>query len=432
MTQQEALDVLKTGANVFLTGSAGSGKTYVLNRYIKYLQLQNKNVGITAPTGVAATHIGGITLNAWAGVGIKQTLSDNEIDELLKRNYLRRRLSQTHVLIIDEVSMLSVSLLALVNRILQSFKKNDAAFGGIQVVLCGDFFQLPPIDEETQNDLPTNFIYDSPLWEELDPKVCYLEKPFRQDDERFLHILSQIRQNNITKEIWETLKDRFFQSFVGLTPTRLYTHNSRADIVNIQELAKLDEQEHVYDMTSSGNPILADVMKKNCLAPSHLIVKKHALVMFVKNNFDEGYANGTMGRIIDFTENENYPIVQTFNHKEIVVRPSTWSIEEEGQIGATIKQIPLRLAWAITIHKSQGMSLDAAEIDLGKSFLHGMGYVALSRVRSLKGIRLMSINSTSLKVSEEAIRIDKQLQKQSALLAEELRASPYYKKNQVI
>ncbi len=431
MTQQEALDVLKTGNNVFLTGSAGSGKTYVINRYIDYLKVQNKKVGITASTGVAATHINGITLHAWAGIGARTEINDIVINDLLQRKYLRDRFSKTDVLIIDEVSMLSAQTFGAVDTILQAFRDNDEPFGGMQVVLCGDFFQLPPIEKTLHlNSSSSSYVYRAPVWKLLDIKVCYLDKIYRQVDDTFLNILNQIRQNNITKDVWDTLKHRFFHSFYdGVSPTRLYTHNAQADKVNNQELAKLDGIPKTYHMKSRGNDILANIMKKNCLAPEQLILKKQALVMFVKNNYEEGYANGTMGRVIDFTEKEGYPIVRMFNKKELIVRPSEWTIEEEGESKATIQQIPLRLAWAITIHKSQGMTLDAAEIDLGKSFVTGMGYVALSRVKSLNGIRLRSLNRTALTVSDEIIKVDKRLQQMSAEVVQELHNSSYYKIN---
>lgn len=419
MTQEEALDVLKTGNNVFLTGSAGSGKTYVLNRYITYLKLQNKPVGVTASTGVAATHLNGMTINAWAGIGIKHSLTISEINDLLQRKYLRERIRKTKVLIIDEVSMLSSQTFETLNEVLQAFKGNSLPFGGMQIVLCGDFFQLPPIEK-----FETSYLYSSPLWKALDLKVCYLEKPYRQHDKQFLHLLDQIRHNEINTQTWELLKHRFFHIFTnGITPTRLYTHNSYADMINNQQLAKLSGPEKVFNMESRGNNILINFMKKNCLAPEELILKKRALVMFVKNNFAEGYANGTMGRIIDFTEKEGYPIVETFSHKQIIIKPTEWTIEENGEIQAKIIQIPLRLAWAITIHKSQGMSLDAAEIDLGKSFVTGMGYVALSRVRSLNGIRLRSLNRTALTVNDSIVAVDKKLRAQSDEVAKELHSS---------
>jgi ATP-dependent exoDNAse (exonuclease V) alpha subunit len=422
MTQQDALDILQAGYNVFLTGSAGSGKTYILNRFIAYLKLHQIPVGITASTGVAATHLNGMTLNAWTGIGVKEAITDSQIDALMKRRYLHHRIRNIKVLIIDEVSMLSQQTFESVDKVFRAFKNSDEPFGGVQIVLCGDFFQLPPVTSSANEN--SQYIYHSPLWQELDLKICYLETPYRQIDKRFLDILEQIRNNHITKDMWDTLKNRFFQTFGdGVSPTRLYTHNSQADAINKDMLAKLDGKEFHFMMRSIGTEELTAIMKRSCLAPEQLILKRRALVMFVKNNFEEGYVNGTMGRIIDFTEKEGFPIVETFEHKQIAVRPSVWTIDEDGEVKAKLTQIPLRLAWAITIHKSQGMSLDAAEIDLGKSFVTGMGYVALSRVRKLEGIRLKSLNRTALTVNEEVIKIDKQLQKQSEEIVNELHGS---------
>jgi ATP-dependent DNA helicase PIF1 len=177
-----------------------------------------------------------------------------------------------------------------------------------------------------------------------------------------------------------------------------------------------------------GNPSLGLLLQKNCLAPERLVLKKGALVMFVKNNSEAGYVNGTMGNVVGFDE-DGFPVIQTYTGKRITAYPERWEIEDDGVVAARITQIPLRLAWAITIHKSQGMSLDAAEIDLGKSFVEGMGYVALSRVRTLEGIKLRSVNRTALTVNREIIAFDKKLREESAENVEELRNSYLYKKN---
>ncbi len=426
MTQKEALEVLKTGCNVFLTGSAGCGKTHVLNMFITHLKLQQKKVGITASTGVAATHINGMTIHSWAGIGVKKEITDREIEELLKKPYLHRRFRNTHTLIIDEVSMLPSAMLEAVDKVCRAFKQQDLPFGGIQVVLCGDFFQLPPIKKQSSK---IDFIFKSSVWNDLDLKVCYLEKPYRQYDLNFLHVLEEIRRNRLTQRTWDTLKQRFIQPLPrGIIPTKLYTHNDRADAINATELAKIPERPRVFVMKSRGNETLTQVMKKSCLAPDQLVLKKGALVMFVKNNFEEGYVNGTLGRVLDFDE-KGSPVVQTFEGKQVTALPADWEIEEDGEIQARITQLPLRLAWAITIHKSQGMSLDAAEIDLGKSFVSGMGYVALSRVRTLEGIRLRSINRTALTVNNEIIAFDRKLREMSKEVQKELQSSYWYKKN---
>lgn len=441
MTQQDALDILKLGHNVYLTGSAGSGKTYVLHTYIDYLKEQGIAVGITASTGIAATQINGITINSWSGLGIKCELSEADIADLLKRSYLRKRFEKTKVLVIDEVSMLQDYMLDMLNKLCKAFKKNNDPFGGLQVVLCGDFFQLPPVIKNSyynrhsgenlnqealsldsrlhEDDNGSRFIYKSHAWKELDLRICYLDREYRQSDRDFLHVLHEIRQNGITKPSIKMLAARMYKP-IGTISTRLYTYNVNVDEINRQELENLPGESKSFAMKSKGSESMIDLMKKSCLAPETLVLKKGALVMFVKNNFEKKFVNGTLGTVAGFADNGN-PVIKTAAGDEIIAVPAEWTIEEDGEITAQIKQLPLRLAWAITIHKSQGMSLDAAEIDLRRPFLPGMGYVALSRVRTLEGIRLMGLNHKALVVNEEVIGLDKYLQKRSQKTAEELK-----------
>lgn len=410
MTQDEALDLLKLGHNVYLTGPAGSGKTYLLNKYIEYLKKNNVSVGVTASTGIAATHLNGTTIHSWAGIGIKDRLQKQDIEDIKNKIYLQARFSSVKVLIIDEISMLHGYRLDMVDQVCSAFKINSEPFGGLQVVMCGDFFQLPPVARDGEDD---NFAYNSGIWNQMNLKVCYLEEQYRQSDMGFLHVLNDIRSSNVTSTTQEILMTRYNQEVDGMeTPTKLYTHNADVDAINNIELAKINEKSQMYDMTSRGEEKLVENLKKTCLAPEQLILKKKAVVMFVKNNFDKGYVNGTLGIIIGF-DKEKYPIVKTLKGKEIIAEPASWTIEEEGLVKAQISQIPLRLAWAITVHKSQGMSLDAAQIDLSKSFVTGMGYVALSRVRALSGMKLIGINEMALRVNEEVAEVDKELKKQS-------------------
>ncbi len=424
MTQKQALDILRTGNNVYLTGSAGSGKTYVLSQYLLYLKQQGVKVGVTASTGVASTQLSGMTIHAWSGLGARESINDHDIAELVKRRYLIKRYEKTQVLIIDEVSMLSSKTLEGIDALCRAFKNSSLPFGGMQIVLCGDFFQLPPVSNSS-ND----FIYESKLWEELDLKICYLEKSYRQNDERFIKLLTDIRESNVTAKTWDTLRERFVDQITpGMTPTRLFTHNFQADLINTRELSKLKGEEYIYELESEGNPTLTEVIKKNSLLVERLVLKERALVMFIKNSLELGYVNGTMGRIIGFSH-DNYPLVETFEGRELTVRPSEWIIDDEVGERASVKQLPLRLAWAITIHKSQGMTLDAAEIDLGRTFVEGMGYVALSRVRSLNGLRLTSINSTALKVNEDVTQFDRELRFASQRVVIELRDAKWNKDN---
>ena len=419
MTQKEALDVLKLGHNVYLTGSAGSGKTFLLNTYINFLKSKGVDVGITASTGIAATHMNGVTIHSWSGLGIRNTLTDRDLLGLSKKRHLARRFEKTNVLILDEVSMLHSFRLDLIDRICKMFKQNLRPFGGMQMVLCGDFFQLPPV---SKNNEEVHFIDKSQIWQDMNLKVCYLDEQHRHDDSVLTQVLHDIRTSKVGEHTLEPLRKRYKRAIAGVeTPTKLYTHNLDVDVMNNKELEKLPEKAKTYSMDSRGNSKLAEILKKSCLAPEKLKLKKGAVVMFVKNNFEKGYVNGTLGKIIGFNR-ENMPIIKTLQGKEIIAGPESWRIEEEGKIKAEIRQIPLRLAWAITVHKSQGTTLDAAEIDLSKSFVEGMGYVALSRLRSLDGLRLMGLNEFALKVNQEILELDKWLIEASESSVRELRA----------
>lgn len=421
MTQKEALDTLKLGHNVFLTGPAGSGKTYLLNQYIAYLKSHSIPVGITASTGIAATHMGGTTIHSWSGMGIKDVLTPQEAGELFKRSYLRNRFLHTKVLIIDEVSMLHAHQLDIVNQILKTFKHNDLPFGGLQVILCGDFFQLPPV---AKKDETSDFVTKSDAWREMNIQICYLEEQFRQDDRSFLRVLNDIRNNEVSEMTVEYLSERLNKDVKGYAKaTRLFTHNTDVDAINKAHLDSLPGESKEYFMSWRGSLGLTEILRRSCMAPEKLFLKKGAQVMFVKNNFDEGYVNGTLGEIIGFNADDlgrEMPLVRTFDGAEIQVKHASWEVKEDpsassGQddVKAAITQLPLRLAWAITIHKSQGMTLDAAEIDLSRAFVPGQGYVALSRVRSLSGLKLMGMNQIALQVHPDVSEQDRDFISQS-------------------
>lgn len=404
MTQAQAFKILKSGRSVFLTGSAGTGKTFLLNKFIAYLKKKNINIGVTASTGIAATHIDGRTIHSWSGMGIKDKLTDKEIGQLLRKDKLHARIKETKVLIIDEISMLDASRLDLLDSICKAAKESELPFGGIQVIMCGDFFQLPPVDSRRENPA---LAYESLVWKNSDIKTCYLDRQYRQNDLKFIGILNNIRNNEANEDTLTKLKARLHQaiSLKTINPIKLYTHNVDVDVVNNHELSKIPGEEFNYEMLSHGPKELVKVLKKNCLAPEHFSLKVGAMVIFVKNNFSQGYVNGTLGKVIGF-DKFDFPIVEKESGDKITVTTTSWNIEEERQIVASICQIPLRLAWAITVHKSQGMTIDAAEIDLSKSFEYGMGYVALSRVRSLENIRLMGINEMALRVNPKIVAKD--------------------------
>ena len=412
MLQSEALEILKMGKNVFLTGPAGSGKTFVLNSYIQYLKSHAVDVAVTASTGIAATHLGGQTIHSWSGLGVKDVLTDYDIEELMQRQYLYKRFERTKVLIIDEVSMLHHFRLDLIDWICRQMKRNEKAFGGMQIVVCGDFFQLPPITRGEVID--SEFAYKAESWLASKFTVCYISEQHRQKDTSYLGILNQIRENKVLNKTVELLKSRLNKDPEGVSEwTRLYTHNMDVDEVNHRHLSLISGNTKKYTMTMKGSRNLAEALRKSCLSPEVLELKIGARIMFTKNHPEGLYVNGTLGLIKEFNQYGD-PIVETNGGMTINVLPQSWKIEEEGKVKAEISQLPLRLAWAITVHKSQGMSLDAMEVDLSKSFVKGMGYVALSRVRSLAGMKLLGFNDISLLVDSEVLEMDKEFREDSA------------------
>jgi hypothetical protein len=436
MTQAETLNILKTGVNVFLTGAAGSGKTHVLREYLACLRGHGIPVGVTASTGIAATHMDGITIHAWTGIGVKDELSEYDIEEIAGKENTAKRIMAAKVLIVDEISMMHHFRLDMINRVLKRVRNSHLPFGGLQIIVCGDFFQLPPISRKIPISLGSNgelfvsddgeegnakFAYHSRAWNEAGFIICYLEEQFRQTDPQYLSILNAVRNAAVTKDIVDLLKTRFLgiasvaprsvDSEAAVEPTKLYSHNINVDAENERELAKIQGRLFEYEMNGGGNKKLLEGLKKSCLAPETLRLKRRARVMFVKNNFEKGYANGTLGAIDDCGYDSI--TVRTANGR-VRVEKDSWRVEDNGRILAEIEQYPLRLAWAITIHKSQGMSLEAAHIDLSKSFEKGMGYVALSRVRSLSGLHLLGLNDIALEIHDEALRFNKKFHELSA------------------
>lgn len=418
MTQDQALAILKTGAHVFLTGEAGAGKTYVINQYTDYLREHEIDFAVTASTGIAATHIHGMTIHSFSGIGVQSTLDENALKHIAENRYVSKRIKKAKVLIIDEISMLDGKVLALVEQVCRKVRKLRVPFGGLQVVLVGDFFQLPPVSKQG-NEGSAEFAFAADVWQQLNPTVCYLTEQHRQEDQVFLSILSAIRRNEFDETHFESMSERMItKEELPDNMTRLYSHNANVDSLNATELKRLPHKTHVYVMALRGPEALTSALIRGCLSPERLELKEGATVMFTKNNQGAGYVNGTLGVVIGFTEEKKYPIVKTKDGMKIEVEPVEWTISEGDEVFAKITQLPLRLAWAMTIHKSQGVSLDAAVMDLSQTFEYGQGYVALSRVRSLSGVHLLGVNARAFQV-HPTVLIEDQRFREASLRAED-------------
>lgn len=411
MTQDQALSILKTGVNVFLTGEPGSGKTHTINQYVAYLREHDIEPAITASTGIAATHIGGMTIHSWSGIGIKSELTSRDLEFIAKTKYITKRIEKAKVLIIDEVSMLDGKIFSMADAVCRKVLGVDRPFGGLQVVLVGDFFQLPPIARNGQN---AQFAFQSEAWKEVNPVVCYLSEQHRQDDAELISILSAIRSDSLDNEHICQLEARIEASRdIPSDITKLYSHNANVDRVNSEALDRLSGKSVVFSMTAKGRDVIVASIKKSCLSPEELRLKEGAVVMFTKNSPQGKFVNGTLGRVESFCKETGHPIVRTHDGYMIRATPMEWIVEENGKVLARIEQVPLRLAWAITIHKSQGTSLDAAVIDLTNAFEFGQGYVALSRVRRFSGIYLLGYNERALCVHPNMLVCDQIFHEQS-------------------
>ena len=397
MTQATALSILKSGANVFLTGEPGSGKTYLVNAYVRYLRQHDIRVAITASTGIAATHISGVTIHSWSGIGIRKALNDVDLEILLNTERLVKQITGTQVLIIDEISMLDAGTLEMVDQVCRTLRNSNEPFGGLQTMLVGDFFQLPPVSK--YGEAAAQFAFTSPAWSNSLFEVCYLTEQHRQSDEALSSVLSAIRRGEILEEIVAHLTTRKIAHHnENDGATKLYAHNMNVDEVNASKLTEIKEDVHVFEMTNHGPKNKVEALIRGCLSPERLELKVGAAVMCTRNSPDKGFVNGTLATVTDFDDAEGDPIITTRNGRRIVVEPMDWAMDEGEKGSASITQIPLRLAWAMTVHKSQGMSLDAAVMDLSHSFAFGQGYVALSRVRTLDGLFLLGWNERALKV----------------------------------
>ena len=418
MKQTLALEIMLAGRHVFLTGAAGSGKTYVLNQFIRLAKHEGKYVSVTATTGLAATHLGGTTIHSWSGIGIHDELPGHFVENLSKGR--REIIEKTDVLIIDEISMLHDYRLDMIDEACRLVRRQpELPFGGIQVVMSGDFFQLPPVNRQDSRE--GGFVVNSNAWKEIEPVVCYLGEQHRQDDgSALIEILNAFRAGDVRRRHAEQLLARAeVEPDADHGYTELHTVNIDVDKINAKRLAELEGDQLSFEQTTTGSANYVENLQRSVLAPPVLKLKLGALVMTVKNSPDKKYFNGSIGQIVAFDPHTNYPMVAFRNGREVAIEPDTWELRDGEKKRAGITQLPLRLAWAITVHKSQGMTLDAAVIDLRKAFVEGMGYVALSRVRSLDSLYLRGINQMALRVSRDALEIDELLRHHSAQAAKE-------------
>lgn len=415
MDQELALEIMLAGNSCFLTGAAGAGKTYTLNEFIAISKMLGKKVAVTASTGIAATHLNGTTIHSWSGIGIKHFVSRGFFEKMPESR--KKTIRSADILIIDEISMLQGYFLDLVDKVCRTVREEpDLPFGGIQVILCGDFFQLPPVvRSEDKVEGENVFAYESEAWKNLDPVILYLNTQYRQEDDKFLEILNKIRDREITRADAEAIAARLNADLGESEITELHTTNRNVDRINEKKLAEVPGEMMEYDWYTTGAKTYLETFTKRCLAQEKLGLKLDTLVMAIKNDKKGRFANGSIGRVVGFAKPFNEPIVQFRNGNKVTVGEEVWEMMDGEIKRASITQIPLRPAYAITVHKSQGMTLDAARINLKNVFEPGMGYVALSRVKSLDSLSILGLHSNAFQVHPDVAIKDDEFKKQAKI-----------------
>jgi hypothetical protein len=410
--------VTETSENIFLTGKAGTGKT----TFLKYLKENcSKNIIVAAPTGVAAINAGGVTLHSLFQLPFEPYLPTavNKSALLGKLKFNRQRqdlLRKMELLVIDEISMVRCDTMDAIDTILRSVRrKHNLPFGGVQLLCIGDLYQLPPVARREEMSIlqefySSEFFFDSMVIKEQMPMLIELNKIYRQKEDSFVNLLNKVRTNNMDVDDFEDLHQRFNASFRPSLEERYITltsHNNQADQINYRELQKLTGTSFTYEAIIEN-----DFPEKSYPAEGSLVLKTGAQVMFLKNDLvSKKYFNGKIGIVKSLSPDE---IVVTCDGEHIYVPQETWentryTLTKEGKLDqetlGTFTQFPLRLAWAITIHKSQGLTFEKVMIDAAAAFSSGQVYVALSRCTSLNGIVLLSkIPSSAIYSNQNVIK----------------------------
>lgn len=420
VSQEEAIEILNSGVNVFLTGKAGAGKSYTIESWVKK---SNKNIALTATTGIAALNIGGETIHRFLGLRISNR--PEEADQIL--NYWDRVknsrkpwdvqkwkvLQKLDVIVIDEVSMLRRDQFELIDIVLSGIKNNTAPFGGVQVVLVGDFLQLPPVvtpyDLNKFDDLATPFCFQSRLWGQAKFYSIMLNTNYRQSEKEFMDALDNIRVGQIGEKENQLISSRVGLPYKnGSEPIKIYSHKKDVNKENINKLKELGNQIYLEEASYTGNKFYLDLLKKECIAENKLYYCVNAQVMMITNDINGYWVNGSLGKII-----KSEPItIKLYNGKIVKPDKEIWEKYNykvfNGRLVkesvATMKQYPFKLGFCQTSHKSQGLTLDCADVDLSKCFAEGQAYVAISRVKSLDGLYISGWDPSKVLVNQDVLR----------------------------
>uniref|UniRef100_A0A8C3R4U3 ATP-dependent DNA helicase PIF1 n=1 Tax=Cyanoderma ruficeps TaxID=181631 RepID=A0A8C3R4U3_9PASS len=415
--QEAVLGAVRSGKSIFFTGSAGTGKSFLLKRIVG--SLPPNITYATASTGVAACHIGGTTLHAFAGIGSGKAPLEQCI-QLAERPGVRQHWLACQHLIIDEISMVDGKFFDKLEAVARAVRKRDEPFGGIQLIICGDFLQLPPVSKANEE---TKFCFQAKSWRKCIHINMELTEVRRQTDKAFVSLLSAIRvgrcTEEVTRQLMQTAAHRSERD--GILATRLCTHKDDVEITNERRLQQLPGEVHVFEALDS-DPMLVKLIDAQCPVGGRVELKLGAQVMLAKNlDVSQGLVNGARGVVVGFeSEQKGLPKVRFLCGVTQVIKMEKWVIKGPSGVHLSRQQLPLKLAWAISIHKSQGMSLDCVEISLSRVFESGQAYVALSRARSLAGLRVLDFDPKVVRADPAVLQFYRQLRRHQLLTQDSL------------
>ncbi|MES2768659.1 MAG: DEAD/DEAH box helicase [Bdellovibrionota bacterium] len=403
--QQNAMELLNKSENIFLTGVAGSGKSFLLQHFLK--DKNSKTHPVVASTGAAAVLVKGVTFHSFFGLGILEGGPEKTIQRALKDGRLKKRINTVDTIIIDEISMIPGVAFEVAENICREVRKSQVPWGGIRIIAVGDFGQLPPVSIGGKEK---DWAFQNHTWENSNFQVAYLKTIMRSTDEKFLRVLNFIRNGQVNFEVNEFLNSKIKKPTDDFTGTILFSHRNSVEDYNLTKLSNLKGDLLTFKTAYSGSSKFLEAIKKASPVPEVLQLKIGALVMIRKNDPQGAYVNGTLGTVKSAKEGELR--VEMLNGNTAKLEPETFSyMNAEGEVVAAAENFPVNLAWATTIHKSQGITLDAATIDLSRVFEAGQAYVALSRVKSSDALFLSGWNPNAIRASAEVKNFHSQILK---------------------
>jgi ATP-dependent DNA helicase PIF1 len=393
--QLKALELLNKSENIFLTGVAGSGKSFLLQHFLK--DKNSKTHPIVASTGAAAVLVKGVTFHSYFGLGILEGGPEKTIQRALKDGRLKKRIMNVDTIIIDEISMIPGVALEIAENICREIRKSVVPWGGIRIIAVGDFGQLPPVSIGGKEK---DWAFQNHTWEKSNFQVAYLKTVMRSKDEKFLRVLNFIRNGQVNFEVNDFLNSKLKRPDDNFNGTILFSHRKSVEDYNLTKLENLKGEILSFKTTYSGSSKFLEAIKKAAPVPEVLQLKIGALVMIRRNDPQGAYVNGSLGTVKSAKEGELK--IELLNGNIAKLEPESFSyMNAEGEVVAAADNFPVNLAWATTIHKSQGITLDAATIDLSRIFEAGQAYVALSRVRSADSLFLSGWNPKAILASRE-------------------------------